>query len=559
MARDFYFGLTNDNILHGFRAEAGLPAPGDNPVRGWGINQTAGAIFGQWLSGMARLSRATGDGDLHQKAIDLLGGWVRTLPSSGGPQMSHYQFDKMVCGLVDMAVYAGDDSALPVLQRLTDFASETFDRERAPASAAGFFGRPNEWYTLSENLYRAFQATGDERYRAFAEVWLYEPYWSRFADTASPADVHGVHAYSHVNTFSSAAMHYEITGDPRYLDVIRNAYDYLQQNQCYATGGFGPDERFLAPDGGLGRALEIRPNTFETVCGSWAGFKMSRYLQRFTGEARYGDWMERLFYNGVGAALPIKDDGRNFYYADYRCTGGMKVYRYDNYTCCSGTYFQCMADYRNLVYYRDDDAGLYVNLYVPSEVTWSRGGSQITVRQETDYPIDETSTLTVEAAGGGELPIRFRVPQWCEGMSITVNGTPANVECRPGTWATVSRTWSSGDRVGVTIPQRFRWQPVDRQHPHRAAIVRGAVVMPLEFRYLEPEFRPPQTDAALNEWLTPDTGDEVVKALDSRGAYVIQRENGRPLGAKIRPFFQYYENYPYLMYMDYENWPYSLW
>ena len=127
----------------------------------------------------------------------------------------------------------------------------------------------------------------------------------------------------------------------------------------------------MAPDGSLGRALETRSDTAEIVCGSSAGFKMARYLMRFTGEARYGDWMERLFYNGVGAALPLTGRGRNFYYGDYRVGGGMKVYNWDNFTCCSGTYSQNMADYYNLVYYKDAK-GLYVNLYVPSDVTWQR-------------------------------------------------------------------------------------------------------------------------------------------------------------------------------------------
>jgi hypothetical protein len=217
-----------------------------------------------------------------------------------------------------------------------------------------------------------------------------------------------------------------------------------------------------------------------------------------------------------------------------------------------------MADYHNLLYYHDEE-GLYVNLYVPSEVAWNRAGTPVRVRQETEYPIEDLTTLTVEASGSVAFPLRFRVPGWCEGMSIRVNGSAVNVPTRPGTWATLSRTWNPGDRVEVTIPQSFRWQAVDAQHPERAAIVRGAVVMPLEFRYLEPSFRPPRTDEELNEWLNPDTGDEVVKALSSRGAYLVPGPNGRPLAAKIRPFYQYTENYPYLMYMDRDKWPTTLW
>ena len=91
---------------------------------------------------------------------------------------------------------------------------------------------------------------------------------------------------------------------------------------------------------------------------------------RFTGEARYGDWIERLFYNGVGAALPPTGRGRNFYYGDYRVGGGMKDNNWDNFTCCSGTYSQ-NGGITTISYYKDA-ASLYVNLYVPSDVTWHR-------------------------------------------------------------------------------------------------------------------------------------------------------------------------------------------
>ena len=65
---------------------------------------------------------------------------------------------------------------------------------------------------------------------------------------------------------------------------------------------------------------------------------------QFTGEARYGDWIERLLYNAIGAALPVTERGSNFYYSDYRVGGGMKVYNWDTYTCLSGTYIQNLAD-----------------------------------------------------------------------------------------------------------------------------------------------------------------------------------------------------------------------
>jgi uncharacterized protein len=559
-ARDYYFSLTDDDILHGFRAAAGLPAPG-TPLGGW-CDRDSSPIFGQWLSGMARLSRAAGDSALHDKAAHLMTEWAKTVKPDGDCRMRHYPFEKVVCGLVDMKLYGQEASAVPILEKITDFAAKNFNHDNRPATKdphGSFSGSPSEWYTLAENLYRAYQVTGNPKFKTFAEVWLYPAFWNKFADTSAPTDAYGVHAYSHVNTFSSAAMHYEIAGNPATLKILKNAYDYLQKTQCFATGGYGPDERLLAPDGSLGQALEFRPNTFETVCGSWAGFKMSRYLMRFTGEARYGDWTERLFYNGVGAALPLSGRGRNFYYADYRSTGGMKVYRYDNFTCCSGTYIQSLADYHNLIYYKDP-AGLYVNLYVPSELTWSYQGNPVTLVQETDYPIADTTSLTLTLANSAEFALRFRVPEWSNDFSIRVNGNAVTAPARPGTWAAVSRRWNNGDRIEVRIPLRFRWQSVDSQHPDRVAIVRGPVVMPLEFRYLEPLMRLPDSDEELNKILTPDTGTGIVHTLpNGSGAFKMRGTDGRPLMAMVRPFYQYTEFYPYLMYMDRKAWPAKLW
>jgi hypothetical protein len=182
---------------------------------------------------------------------------------------------------------------LQLLERTLDFAIRNYSREHVPGGGELLNGRPSEWYTFPENLYRAWQLTGDAKIKAFADTYRYESFWRNFASTSAPADAFGVHAYSHVNTFSSAAMTYAVTGDPVYLNIVRNGYDYLQNTQCYATGGYGPMERLVAPNGTLGRSLEARNATFEAVCGSWAGFKLSRYLMEFTGEARYAPALQR--------------------------------------------------------------------------------------------------------------------------------------------------------------------------------------------------------------------------------------------------------------------------
>ena len=406
--------------------------------------------------------------------------------------------------------------------------------------------------TVGENAYRAYQLTGNPKFKDFADLWLYHDYWNKFADTAAPTTAHSVHAYNHVNSFSSAAMAYAVTeSDPKYLQIIRNAYDFLKNTQWYATGGVGPVERIMPPGGMLGKALDYHQNSCETPCCSWASFKLQRAtLTLVTGEARYGDWVELLMYNGVGGILPIRDNGKHFYYADYRVSGGVKVYAREAYTCCSGTYCQATSDFPNQIYYKDAGS-LYVSLYLPSEVTWKRPDGDVTLKQETHYPEAETSKFTLDLPQSSAFALKFRVPGWCSDMSVKVNGQAAQVVCQPGTWAVVQRTWKSGDQVEAhAMPAQFRCSAVDKEHPHRIAVVRGPVVMVQEGNAHEPIFKLPDTEAELNAWLRPDR---------QAGFYTMHPADGATVQAHFLPFYAAIESLAYRMYFDNDKLPFVLW
>jgi len=549
-AREFYYNVENDDILHGFRAAANLPAPG-KPLGGW-CARDSGTVFGQWLSGMSRIYRATGDTQMRDKAVYLLAEYAKTVGPDGNCRMGPYPYEKMTCGLTDMHEYASHPEATALMDRMTGWASKTFDRSRLPAGPKPWgmhSGKPGEWYTMPENLFRAYMITGNQKFRDFGEVWLYHHYWDKFADTAAPTTASAVHAYSHVNSFSSASMAYAVTGDPRYLQICKNAYDFMQNTQCYATGGYGPVERIMPP-GSLGKALEYQCNTCETPCDTWAGFKLSKYLTQFTGEARYGDWAERLLYNGIGAALQIHGPGVHFYYADYRVGAGVKIFSRNTYTCCSGTYIQNVADYHNQIYYRGPNA-LYVSLYVPSTLTWRRASGDVTLVQDTKYPEAETSTFTLKMSGSAQFPLNFRIPGWSEGVSFKVNGAPAQVSVTPGQWATIDREWKSGDAVEIRIPLRLRYSPVDKEHPHRVAVVRGPVVLVQDGNVHEPVYKMPYDDEALNKYIVADEREaNAFRCVPADGANVM---------ALFRPFYAIPADSFYRMHFDLDDLPMVLW
>ena len=552
--RDYYYDLPDDDILKGFRKRVGLPAPG-NDMGAWG-SQDTGMVFGQWLSGMARMHKATGDVPMRDKARHLMLEWAKTIQPDGMPydpalakeaRFSHYAWDKLLGGILDVYEYTGDRDALPLAGRITDWAAKTLDRARTPPSGFDISGFPPEWYTLCENLYRAWQLTGNSKYKAFGDLWCYDYYWGMFTGR-TPLNPRDFHAYSHVNTLSSAAMTYAVTGEPEYLKTIVNAYDYFQRAQCYATGGYGPSEKLVPADGTLGKLLEREANTFETPCGSWAVFKLGRYLLQFTGEARFGDWIERLVYNGIGAALPMASGGRTFYYADYtlgpedRIGTARKVYYWDPYPCCSGTYIQAVADYHDIIYFKDHNS-LYVNLFVPSTVTWSLNGQRVRGEQETSYPESEISTFTVRLERSAEFSLRFRVPGWAEGAALEVNEKPFETAAQPGTWATVRRLWDSGDRVAIRIPMRVRLVPVDDWHPHRVALAYGPVVLVQDARYtLRPRRLP--SDQNLSRWIIRESPSLKFRVAEPPAGVFA------PTWGSFLPYYQVGAGAPYRMYFD---------
>jgi uncharacterized protein len=555
--RDFYYGVSNDDILHGYRVAAGIADAPGRPLGGW-CNHNSNTVFGQWLQAMARMQRAYGDKDLLEKANILVDEYAKCWPAmsraaargaghaaAGGPLagLSHYSYEKLAGGLIDMHHYAGHPDAQALCDKITEAAVSNLNRDRVPANRLPWdlhSGHPGEWYTLAENLYRGYQLTGNSMYKQFADVWLYPAYWDKFAETPDPKNAEGVHAYSHCNTFSSAALAYDVSGDARYLAIMRNFYDWMQKRQTYATGGYGPDERFVFSDGALGDSLEIYSASFECPCDSWAAFKISKYLMMYTGEARYGDWIERLLYNGIGAALHIKDRGTHMYYMDYHLGSCLKYYSRNTFTCCSGTYFQNITEYSNLIYFKDPKA-LYVNLYLPSEVEWNGPSGAVRLVQTTEYPEAGGSTLKLAMDRPAAFDLKLRVPAWSDGMTVKVNGRTETAEIRPGEWAVVSREWQPGDTLDIAIPLRFRRIPIDEQHPHRFAIARGPAVYAQEdpHKWLSDI---PLDDDELNRLMKPLATHPAIFQIDNEP--VVQQRNA------FRPFYTFAELERYRMHFD---------
>jgi DUF1680 family protein len=256
--------------------------------------------------------------------------------------------------------------------------------------------------------------------------------------------------------------------------------------QSYATGGWGPDEHFIEPgSGALGASLADCQRSFETPCGAYAHVKLTRYLLRITRDPRYGDSMERVIYNTVLGALPLKPDGHTFYYSDYS-RNARKVFHWDRWPCCSGTLPLVAADYAISLCFTDP-LGLYVNLYAPAQVTWTLGGIACRLSMTTEYPYDGAISLVLTIPASLRFILRLRIPAWVSAAQVHINGRSDPAICQPGTFAAIDREWQPGDRVDLQLSMPLRLLKVDSQHPQTVALLAGPLVL---MRMLDAEAEP---------------------------------------------------------------------
>jgi DUF1680 family protein len=485
-------GLSEDSLLKPLRQMSGQPAPGDdlggwyhyNPDYVWGRDRDGFApscTFGQWVSALARMYAIRKDPLIRDKVLRLNRLYAQTISGDyyEKNRFPTYCYDKFVCGLMDSHQYVRDPEAFSILELTTNTALPHFPGHAVEHGKVWRTGKDQTWtwdesYTISENLFLAYQRGAGERYRELGRQYLDDEYYAPLAEGRNV--LAGRHAYSHVNSLSSAMQAYLTLGSAKHLRAARNGFDMLS-GQSFATGGWGPDETLRAPGStDLYASLTGTHASFETPCGAYAHFKLTRYLLRVTRDSRYGDSMERVMYNTVLGARPLMADGRTFYYSDYNFKG-RKFYRDEqHWSCCSGTLPQVAADYRINTYFRDAH-GVWVNLYLPSTLHWNQDGADVALTQESLYPFETTVQFKVQASSGRAFALSFRIPAWASGASISVNGRPWRTETAPGTFVTVQRSWNTGDRIELDLPMTTRLEAIDSQHPETVALCFGPLVL----------------------------------------------------------------------------------
>lgn len=482
----YLLSLPVDSLLWTFRKNAGQPTPG-KPLGGWEDPGAGwrGFFIGHYLSACALMYQSTGDAAFKDRAAVMVaelgkcqtalndGGYLSAFPTSefddleaGKPvPVPYYTIHKIMAGMVDVYQYCGDMQALDVVEGMAGYFKRRTDKfsdaQMATILKTEQGGIANTFYDLYGLTHNPDDLTLAHRFehKAFLQPLL-----------ADEDELAGIHANTNIPKVLGAARRYELLDDQPYRNATAFFWDAVTNHHSYATGGSNSGEHWGLPD----KLADTLSSSNQETCTSYNILKVTRDLIRWTGDPKYADFYERNYFNGI---LPAQrpDTGMMIYYLPLEA-GNIKHWggRLDAFWCCYGTGVESFAKLQDSVYFHDAGDGLYVNLYVPSELTWAE--KRVRLTQQTRFPEAETSTFTIHAARPTHIALHLHVPYWAAGYKITVNGRPFATATRPTSYAVVSRTWREGDTVGVTLPMALHTKAMP-DDPTMQAVMYGPLVL----------------------------------------------------------------------------------
>ncbi|MGD0796746.1 MAG: beta-L-arabinofuranosidase domain-containing protein [Acidobacteriaceae bacterium] len=336
---------------------------------------------------------------------------------------------------------------------------------------------------LAEEALYLYGLTGDARLRGIAES-CYDRYF--LSDTKSfsneakirgsePLREHGVTAAEQLKLLP---MMYSYTGDAQALELAGLAYKKVVGDSLMPDGGIVSSESMGTT------AFNSMHETCDITDWSWS----FGYMLMASGEGQWGDRIERATFNALPGAV-TKDFRQLQYFSSAnqvlasntacpRIAMTRMSYRAAHDTeCCTGNVNRAMPNYVTRMWMRSED-GLAAALYGPSEVRTKVKGRPVSVTETTDYPFRETVTFRVRLARPESFTLHLRIPEWCEGATVHINGRRSAAPVEVGTFAEVKRTFRDGDVIALRLPMKVAQE--DWFGGSAAVIRRGPVAYSLK-------------------------------------------------------------------------------
>jgi DUF1680 family protein len=515
--RRYVMSLKKENLLQNYYQEAGLWSPrfrdstlggtgrGDEIHWGWESPtcQLRGHFLGHWLSAVAFMAASMGDKEAEARANVIVselarcqerngGEWAASIPEKyfhwiaegKGVWAPHYTVHKTFMGLIDVYRLTGNTQALETAEKFARWFyrwTEKFSREEMDDILDSETGGILEvWADLYGLTRKPMYLDLIERYKR-----------SRLFDPLLQGDdpLTNRHANTTIPEAYGAARVYEVTGDVSWRKIAEAYWkSAVTDRGYYCTGGQTSGEIWSPP---FELSSRLGPKNQEH-CTVYNMIRLADYLFRWTGDAAYADYIERNIHNGI-LAQQHPETGMIAYFLPLQ-GGAKKLWGTPthDFWCCHGTLVQAHTRHDRYIYYQDE-AGLVVAQYIPSEITWNQRETSVKLSQRFDSETGRRPRIRTEGdpdrrpgrwvidfdvrcEAPAEFSLRLRLPWWLSGMpQVSVNGEALPVEPGPSRFYEIRKTWKD-DRIRLILPKSLTTCSL-LDKPDTVAFMDGPVVL----------------------------------------------------------------------------------
>jgi DUF1680 family protein len=462
--------LTVDRLLHSFRITAGISSSA-TPYKGWEdptCELRGHFAGGHFLSAVALSSASSGNTVLKARGDELVAGLAVCQKKLGTRYLSAYPTDlfehlaqgkpvwapfytyhKIMAGMLDMYLHAGNTDALQIAEGMGQWAQEFMSGFSADQRQRML---RTEYGGMNEVLANLAAVTRNERYIDVAHLFEQPGFLDPLAERRD--ELQGLHANTHVPKIIGAARMYEVTGDRRYRAIAEYFLEEVLTARNYAIGNTSLDEFWKTPASQLEGTLAWKN---AECCVAYNLMRLQRHVFSWTADARWIDEYERALFNcrlGTQNAQGLKQ------YFFPLAAGYWRAYNSpeESFWCCTGTGAEEFAKFADSIYFHRGSE-IYVNQFISSTLDWKDEG--LAIEQVTQFPREQGTTLKIRSARPAQRTIHVRIPRWTtEDAHVKINGRPLDATADPGSYLALRKVWQDGDIISISLPMQLRQEPL---------------------------------------------------------------------------------------------------
>ena len=552
-----------DRLLYRFYKHAGLPVK-DSIYGGWEKDGISGHTLGHYLSACAMMYASTGNiefknkvdyivkelrrcqiarktgyvgavpnedtifaqvarGEIRTAGFDLNGGWV-----------PWYTLHKVLAGLLDAYLYCDNKLAADISVGIADWTATIVngltEEQRLKMLNCEHGG-------MNEALANIYSITGNKKYLLLSQKFHDEFVLGKLAKRIDPMP--GKHSNTNVPKAIGCARRYELTGAESDKTIASFFWKTMVNHHSYVIGG-NSNYEYCGKQDSLSERLSDA--TCET-CNTYNMLKLTRHLFAWQPSSTLMDYYERALYNHI-LASQNPENGMMTYFVPLRM-GTKKEFSdsFNTFTCCVGSGIENHAKYAEQIYSHDGKDVLFINLFIPSTLSWKEKG--IVIKQETNFPENNATVFTFNNTNPVSISIRIRKPYWAGNSEhININGKEFKTIADENGYWNIEGKWKKGDKIAVKFDMNLYTETMP-DNPNRIAFKYGPIVLAgqLGKTMPDPVYGTPvllTDNKNINDWIKPASQP---LTFDIKGV-------GKPMDVTLIPFYKMYNQY-YSVYWDY--------